>query len=102
MVTFKKSFDAWFFPLFQTRFGRAFCGTGIASPLLQRAGTPIKIGNLNWIETEEKTAFGGPRFGQSLDWILKLLKSHTSSLRNKRAWGTREGMIKKIRKDTGF
>lgn len=40
--------------------------------------------------------------GMPLDWILKMLKIHPSALRNKRALGSKGGLIKKVRKDTGL
>ncbi|MBN7809730.1 glycosyltransferase family 2 protein [Algoriphagus sp. H41] len=40
--------------------------------------------------------------GLPLDWVLKRLGIHPSSLRYLRGWGGKGGLIKKIRKDTGL
>jgi glycosyltransferase involved in cell wall biosynthesis len=36
------------------------------------------------------------------DWVLKKFKIHPSAIRNRRSWGKKGSLIKKIRKDTGL
>lgn len=40
--------------------------------------------------------------GLPLDWIMKILKIHPSAFRNRRAWGKKGSLIRKVRKDTGL
>ncbi len=41
-------------------------------------------------------------FGLPLDWILLQLGIHPNAARNRRAWGNKGNLIKKVRKDTGL
>lgn len=40
--------------------------------------------------------------GLPLDWFMKVLKIHPSAFRNRRAWGKKGSLIRKVRKDTGL
>lgn len=41
-------------------------------------------------------------FGLPLDWILRKLGIHPNAARNRRAWGKKGNLIRKVRKDTGL
>lgn len=41
-------------------------------------------------------------FGLPLDWMLHRLGIHPNAARNRRAWGKKGNLIKKVRKDTGL
>lgn len=41
-------------------------------------------------------------FGLPLDWFLRKFGIHPNAARNRRAWGNKGNLIKKVRKDTGL
>lgn len=41
-------------------------------------------------------------FGYQVDWILKKFGIHPSAFRNRRAWGKKGNLVRKVRQDTGL